>query len=390
MEQKISQIQLTPVFVPFKDFVRKTMDSSEGGHGMAIPTDEPWQGAEAVICQMFDKEGTEGLGEVLVWLPETGVSPNQIIDAIENELYKYIIGENPYNIKKIIKKMDNNVARNEVAKGLLDIACHDLMAKLENKPLFELLGGKEMERLPLTALVPLADVRTMKLVSKSFAKSGYGTVRYKLGRNIEEDVEISEAIRSVVGNDTRLRVDYNQAYSPNDAIKAIKAIEPFNIEIAEQPLDKEDFLGLARVQKQVNTPIMVHEGFFSVRDFQVLVELKAVGAAGVNSERPGGVINALKVIDYAEKNGMGTVIHTQPLGIGSAFHIHLAVAKYDLLKHDPEIYGHVMIEDDLLKDSLKFKKGGVQVPKDSGLGIEFDEKKLKKYAVRDSIIIEKN
>ena len=88
MTNEIVEIRLSSVFVPFKKFVRATMDSSEGGHGMAIPTDEPWQGGESVICQLFTKNGMMGLGEMLVWLPETGVSPNQIIDAINKALGK--------------------------------------------------------------------------------------------------------------------------------------------------------------------------------------------------------------------------------------------------------------------------------------------------------------
>jgi len=199
--EKITAIKLTPVFVPFKKFVRATMDSSEGGHGMAIPTDEPWQGGEAVICELLTKDGIMGISEVLVWLPETGVSPNQIIDAVENELYKYVLGEDPHNIDKINQKMDSNVARNEVAKGLLDMACYDLMGKIKGVPVYELIGRKVVDEIPLTALVPLADLRTMKFLTKGYIRGGYKTIRYKLGRSVEEDVEISRTIREKVGSD---------------------------------------------------------------------------------------------------------------------------------------------------------------------------------------------
>lgn len=389
MSNIITSINLTPVFVPFKQVVRNTMDSSEGGHGMAIPTDEPWQGGDAVICQLITKDGTVGLGEVLVWLPETGVSPNQIIDAIQNELYKYILGKDPFSIKEINQKMDNNVARTEVAKGLLDIACYDLMGKLENKPVYELLGGIPIDEIPLTALIPLADVRTMKFLAKGFAKSGYRTLRFKLGRSIDEDIEMSRTIRNIVGPDIRLRVDYNQAYTPEDAIKAIKAIEQFDIEAAEQPVNKDDYLGVAKVQKNVKTPIFLHEGFFCVRDFETLVELGAVGAAGVNGERPGGISNALKVIDLAKANKMGAIIHAQPLGIGSAVLCHLAAARYDSILYDPEIFGNMMLENDLIGNSLKYENGKIRVPRGSGYGVGLDEKTLKKYAVRETIEVNK-
>ena len=273
---KIKRIDLTPVFVPFKKAVRATMDASEGGHGMAIPTDEPWQGGEGIICQLFTNDGTMGLGDMMVWLPETGVSPIQVIDAVQNELYKYVLGEEPQNLENINKKMDNNVARTEVAKGLLDMAIYDLNGQLSGQPVYDIIGGKQVDNLPLTALVPLSDIRTMKFMSNGFARAGYKTVRYKLGRNVEEDIEISKAIREKIGPDINLRVDYNQAYQPKDAVHAINSIEPFNIEAAEQPVNKDDYLGMAYVQQRVNIPIFAHEGFFSLRDFIVLVELRAV------------------------------------------------------------------------------------------------------------------
>lgn len=387
-DNKIKSIELTPVFVPFKKEVRATMDSGEGGHGMAIPTDEPWQGGEAVICQIFTSDGMVGLGEMLVWLPETGVSPNQIIDAVQNELYKYILGEDPHNIQKINQKMDNNVARTEVAKGLLDMACYDLMGQISGKPACEILGGKQLDEIPLTALVPLADLRTMKFMSRGFVRSGYQSVRYKLGRNIEEDREISRLIRETLGPEIKLRVDYNQAYEPKEAVRAIKAIEPYGISAAEQPVNKDDYLGMVYVQQRVNTPIFAHEGFFSLRDFIVLAELGAVKAAGINLERPGGITNALKVIEYAKKKNMGTIIHSQPLGIGTAALIHLAAATYDSLGFFPELFGDIMLEDDLIRNPINYNKGMVEVPKGPGWGIKLDEENLEKYATGSKVIIE--
>ncbi len=52
------------------------------------------------------------------------------------------------------------------------------------------IAGKQVEEIPLGALVPLADLRTMKFLSRGYVKSGHKTVRYKLGRNIDEDIEI--------------------------------------------------------------------------------------------------------------------------------------------------------------------------------------------------------
>jgi muconate cycloisomerase len=386
MPYEIIGIELTPVHVPFKELIRQTMAES-GGLGMAIPAEEDWTGGDFVICKLFDNEGHFGLGEAFVWLPETGTYPEQIIDIIKRALSRYVIGADPFNTARLLHKMEINVARQEVAKGLLDLTCYDLMGQISDRPAYELMGGHPIDEIPLAALIPLADIETIVMMAKMFYKLGYRSFRYKLGNNIDEDIKISELIRETLGNSVRLRTDYNQAYSPEEAIKAIKAIERFNIDVAEQPVRATDYVGMAQVQKHVNIPLMAHEGFFSLDDFIILVELKAVGVLGVNSERPGGVTNALKAIDYAKAHGMGTIIHNQPLGIASAMHVHLAAARFQDLGHAPELFGEVMMEDDLIVKRLKYDKGVVKVPEGSGWGVELDEKALEKYRTAPTMII---
>ncbi len=389
MNPKIIKIELTPVHVPFKEQVRKVMESGEGGVGMAINIDEAWLGGDFVICRLICDDGNIGLGEVFVWLPETGVSPAQIIDSIKNGLAPYLLGENPFNVERIRNKMDNNISRNEVAKGLLDMACYDLMGKITSRPACDFMGGKTVEEIPLAALIPLTDIKIMLSLAKIYYKAGFKTFRYKLGRSISDDVEISEKIRETLGTNVRLRVDYNQAYSPSKAIRAIKAIERFNIDFAEQPVHKDDYIGMAYVQKHVDTPLMAHEGCFSLRDIITLVEMQAIGVIGLNSERPGGVTNALRALDYAEQRGISAVLHNQPLGIASSMHIHLAAAKYHSLGHATELFGQMMLEDDLILKPLDYEGGMAKVPKGPGWGVELNDKALLKYATSPTITIKK-
>ncbi|MBD3350446.1 MAG: hypothetical protein GF364_03070, partial [Candidatus Lokiarchaeota archaeon] len=308
MSTKIRKIKLTPIHVPFNKVVRETMKDGEGGLGMAIRAEEDWLGGDFVICEIEDTEGNVGCSEAFVWLPETGISPEGIITIIKKLLHKYIVNQ-PLDISKINHRMDLNLARNEVAKGLIDLACYDLLGKNQNKRVSELFTDSLVERIPLAALVPLADIEKMVELAETFKAMGYKAIRYKLGHSIDNDVEITEALRNALGLDYHLRVDYNQAYSPEEAIKAINAIEPYNIGYAEQPVAKDDFLGMVKVQKNVKIPIMAHESFFSVNDFKALYKLGAVRVLGINSERPGGITRAIEVIDYAQSENIDTVIH---------------------------------------------------------------------------------
>jgi len=388
MKDSIERIELTPLFVPFKDSVKKAMEQSEGGLGMAIEAEEAWLGGDFVICKLFNNDGSMGLGESFIWLPETGVSPTQIIDIIKNSLSKYLIGENPFNIERINYRMDINLARNEVAKGLLDMTLYDLIGNINEIPACYLMGGKIVEKIPLAALIPLGSPMLMKGLVRSYYKKGFRSFRLKLGKSIEQDREIVLAIRNALGNDIHLRVDYNQAYTPQNAVRAIKAIEPYGIDYAEEPVKSNDYLGMAYVQKNVDTPLMSHEGFFCLRDFITLVELNAVRVLGINSERPGGVTKALRAISYAKLRGLGVVLHNQPLGIASAMHIHLHAAKYDSINYATELFGQEMLEDDLIIIPIDYSNGFAQVPKGSGWGIKIDESALNRLATSETSIIE--
>jgi muconate cycloisomerase len=385
---RIDRIELTPAHVPFRPVVREAMSASEGGLGMAIAAEEAWLGGDFVICKLRAEDGSVGLGEAFVWLPETGVSPQQIIDVIEYALGQYVLGESPFRVERIRHRMDCNVSRSEVAKGLLDMACYDLMGRITGRRAADLMGGACVEEIPLCALIPLMDPERMVEMAESFRDQGISSFRLKLGGDIEGDVRIVSRARERLGDEVRLRVDYNQAYSAAEAVRAIRSIEAFGIDVAEQPVRASDVVGMAHVQRSVNTPLMAHEGCFSLQDIVTLVELGAIGVVGVNSERPGGVTNALRAIGYAEQRGLGVVLHNQPLGIASAMQVHLAAARYHALGHAIELFGHVMMEDDLIAEPLDYQGGTVSVPSGPGFGVELDEDALARYARSSSVVLE--
>jgi hypothetical protein len=71
---RIIRIELRPIFVPFLEAVKQTTQSGAGGLGMAIVAEEAWLGEDFVICRLIADDGSAGVGEAFVRLPETGVS----------------------------------------------------------------------------------------------------------------------------------------------------------------------------------------------------------------------------------------------------------------------------------------------------------------------------
>jgi muconate cycloisomerase len=384
----VERIELFSLHVPFRPAVREAMARSPNGLGMAIPAEDPWLGGDFVVARLTADDGTQGIGEAFVWLPETGVSPAQIVDAVRHGLAHHVLGADPSDGPALCDRMDANVARSEVAKGLLDMACVDLMGHATGRPAWALMGGHEPPAaLPLAALIPLADPPFMIELALAFHRDGTRTFRLKLGGGIEADRHVIGLAREALGPDVRLRVDYNQAYARDDAIRAIDAIAPFGIDCAEQPVRAGDWLGMAWVQRAVTVPLMAHEGCFSLTDVTALVALGAVRVVGVNTERPGGITRALQAMDHAAAHGLGIVLHNQPLGIASAAQIHLGAARAGALGHAMELFGHVMLEDDLIVERLDYAGGVVRVPQGAGFGVTLDVDALDRYLTAPPVVV---
>lgn len=383
----VAEMTLYEVHVPLAEMAKARMDASPTGLGMAIPAEEPWDYGEFVICRLESDEGVVGWGESFVWLPETAVSAGQVIATVRDSLAHYVLGASPFDTRALAARMNRNVARNEVAKGLLDLACYDLAARSVGRPVYDLLGGRCVDALPLCALIPLGDIDETVAITSFFTNSGTKTIRLKLGTGIRQDREVVEAVREAVGDDIRIRVDYNQAYRPQEAIRAIRAIEEFGIDAAEQPVAIGDLAGLVTVQRSVATPVFTHEGFFALTDLVAQVELGAVGVVGINTERPGGMTAAMAAIDYAVLHGMGVILHNQPLGLASAAMVHLGAARFFDLGHSIEIFGKVMWPTDLLVDGLVYSGGTVQVPTGPGWGVEIDLDALEARTVGEPVRI---
>ena len=122
-------------------------------------------------------------------------------------------------------------------------------------------------------------------------------------------------------------------------------------------------------------------------DLVALIESGGCGVVGINGERPGGITGALRAIDYAAARGIGTIIHNQPLGIGTATHAHIAAARFDRLGHDVELAGDVMFDQHLVTERYAVEDGCLVLPGGPGWGIEVDRDALDDHLVAEPIVV---
>ena len=98
--------------------------------------------SNAVLIKLFTDDGIIGFGEACAWEPEFyGESFESIHAMIMNYAAPKIIGEDPFNINRIMKILDQELARITCVKEGIDLAMHDLVGKALNIPVYQLLGG---------------------------------------------------------------------------------------------------------------------------------------------------------------------------------------------------------------------------------------------------------
>lgn len=383
----IVRIDLYPLHVPFREEVRAALQGGSGKVAMSLNVDDHWLGGDFLICRMTTEGGVAGVGEAFVWLVESGVSPILMADLIRDHLARFVLGRSAFDIEAINAKFDDNVARNEMAKGVLDLALHDVAARSIGRPVHDLCGGAQLDKVPLCMVLPLASVDVICALARQGLAMGVRAFRCKLGDGLTQDVAIMSAMRELVGPDVALRVDFNQAYGPNQALAVLDAIAPYGIDFAEQPVRADDFAGMAKLQAQTRIPLMAHEGAFGLRDLHTLAEMDAVRTFGLNAERPGGMSRALRAIDYAAARGLDVVLHNQPSGIGSAVILHMHAARARNIRHATELQGHLMLEDDLILDRITYQDGFGHVPTGPGWGVDLDDAAVDRYLTHKPISV---
>lgn len=368
---KITKVEIIPVNVPS----HKVLTLSRYGR---LGEGKPY---EFILTKVYTDEGVTGVGECPPLPPLSPESQSVIASMIKNWIAPQILGLDPFDLETIWEKMDYVAPTYPMSKAAVDIALWDIMGKSLGIPVYRLLGGSTVNKIPIVALIGIRSPQEVAAEAAKLVEEGYKGIRLKIGP--DRDVECVRAIREAVGDDVTLRVDCNQGYSAPRAIRIIKAMEKFDVELVEQPTIWWDFNSLATVAKSVDTPIMPHESLYQMSDVKTLIEMGAVGVLGLKTYRPGGgITSARRILEMARVLNIPCLMHDDlELGVSLAASTHIITAFQRVITHKCELSGFPeWIAEDVVTTPMKIGAGFAEVPKGSGLGVELDSSKIDKYA----------
>jgi L-alanine-DL-glutamate epimerase-like enolase superfamily enzyme len=306
----------------------------------------------------------EGIGEAS---PSTYYGENEGTVKSVLETMKSELGDDSLEIDAIMDKVNRKMAGNFSAKAGIDLALHDLIGKKLNLPVHKLSGVEKKEIITSYTI----GVDTIKRMQEKVKKaSGFSVYKVKVG--VENDLKIVKAIREIT--DAKIRLDANCGWSTKEALKKIKELEKFEIELIEQPIPPGNLEDLKLIRENTDIPIFVDEWVMCAKD---IPQYKGI-VDGINIKlmKCGGLREAIKMINTARacdlKIMIGCMIESS-VGISAAAQVAPFVDYVDLdgnllISNDP--YSGLMLKDgkwilnDLpglgIKKAQRFKSSNAQ------------------------------
>jgi len=256
----------------------------------------------------------------------------------------------------------------------IDMAAWDALGQSLAQPLVRLLGAAPrpipaynsngLGLMPLPALVKEA---------RQLVDEGFPAIKLRLGRpQARDDLAAIQAVKQEIGPQIALMTDFNQGLSVAEALKRGHMIdEEGGIYWIEEPIRADDFAGCSLIRKEIRTPIQIGENFMGPEQMAQALAAGACDYAMPDAERIGGVTGFMRAAALAQAAGMEMSSHLFP---EMSCHVLAATPTCHWLEY-------VDWAEPVLKDSLVRKDGFVQIPERPGLGMEWDEKAVQRFAM---------
>jgi L-Ala-D/L-Glu epimerase len=334
---------------------------------------------EGLIVRLEGDHGQYGLGEIA----PLGSGAINAIDRLLRTLDHSVADILTNDIGKMTQKLG---APREIVAAIrcgLDMAACDLLAKMSQVPVADVLGNKIRQQVPVNATIAAATPELAAQSARRAMENGFRCVKLKVGMmgGIAAESDLVGAVRRALGPGVALRLDANQAWNAESAIKIIRAFERFDIEFVEQPVAAADIEGLGAVRKAVNVPIAADEAVASRAEARKIIDAKAADVLVIKPMVVGGLRPAMEIIDSAAGAGIDAVVTTTiDSGVGIAAALHLAAAAG--IDRACGLATAELLESDLTSGTPQPQSGVMLCPEGPGLGVEIDEVKAAPYLER--------
>lgn len=363
MKSNIAEVEVIPIRAPRKEAVRSGLNQND-----------PVSASEFGIIRIVTESGLEGLGEISITFPRIGHS---LCHAAAHLIAPALVGLDSLARPRVLGKIDRLLADELSApyiRAAFEMALLDLAGKHYSVPVYELLGGRMRDRIPLAWGIYQKSPGEMAADAVAGVQAGFHAIKLKVGRALDEDVAAVRAVAAAVGRGIPLRLDANGAWlSVAQAARAIQAFaDVARIAWIEQPLPRHDLDGLRLLRQRTSVPLMADESCQSLRDAYNLARAQAADVFNVYVVEAGGLEAAASIFAFGGAVGIPCILGSQAeMGIGTAACAHLGVA-VPHLPYPCETFGPLRYCSDYISHPIAISGGFLTPPDGPGLGISLD------------------
>ena len=293
----------------------------------------------AHLVEIETDEGITGWGECFG--PGNIALANKYI--VEKVIQPLIIGEDPSNKEYIWHKV-YNLLRDSGQKGMpiqalsgIDIALWDILAKKAKLPLYQLLGGKTNNKIPVYGYGMMLQKKSVEELCELFKQEAsqikeknFKAMKMKVGLGPKEDLKLVSSVREAIGDDFKLMVDANHAYNKNDALYVGRGLDEMEIYWFEEPVAPEDYDGYKELKERLKTNIAGGEAEFTKYGWNQLIKNNCIDIAQPEVCGLGGITEYLKVSALAQSNFIPIVNHVWGSALSVAVNLHLLTSLPDI------------------------------------------------------------
>ena len=262
----------SPIRNAYIDFSKMTLSL------VAVITDVIRDG-KPVVGYGFNSNGRYGQGMLMRerFIPRVlEAAPESLLNDAADNLDPHRIWQCLYTNEK-----PGGHGERSVAIGTIDMAVWDAVAKIAEKPLFQLLAdqygnGQVNQKIFVYAAggyyYPGKDDSQLKGEMRSYLDRGYNVVKMKIGgASLSEDLRRIESVLSVLKDGQQLAVDANGRFDLDAAIAYAKALSQYDLFWYEEAGDPLDYELQATLRNFYKNPMATGENLFSMQDARNLI-----------------------------------------------------------------------------------------------------------------------
>ena len=325
---------------------------------------------DVVVCIETDT-GHIGFGSAPPTVAITSESKESILATLRWHIEPLLLGKAIADLQQLCAAVQNVCEGNSSAKAAAEIAMYDLYAQKQGKPLYQVLGGSNVQ-LHTDLTISVNPVEMMLVDCELALERGFNALKIKVGKESTLDIERLSKIYEHVDGRASLRIDANQGWTAEQTVLVLQTLENSGMvfELIEQPVLANDIDGLKYIKRRVKTPLLADESAFTLQQVKELIKRDAIDLINIKLMKTGGLSQAIQIADYCASNNKQCMIGCMLEGaISATAAVHFAIAKKHVIRKI-DLDGPTLGAFNPIDSNVIFNDAVISVIDSPGLGIK--------------------